>query len=95
MENPAFRKSTGADVITNPISPVIVVDEMALRRSVIFNEGRLKHEEKLFLDMVQSGDILNLRDLLSVSDSVFFYALSLRTVFTPIRVDRSPPAVSH
>ncbi|XP_022656458.1 short transient receptor potential channel 5-like isoform X2 [Varroa destructor] len=41
----------------------LVIDEMALRRSVIFNEGRLKHEEKLFLDMVKSGDILNLRQL--------------------------------
>ena len=68
MENPAFRKPVEVDSVkVAPRSPVFVVDEMALRRSVIFNEGRLKYEEKLFLDMVRSGDILNLRDLLLVS----------------------------
>lgn len=71
MDNPGFRKSAG-ERFNPPVDvragnqPTIVIDEMAVRRSVIFNEGRLKHEEKLFLDMVKSGDILNLRQLIQV-----------------------------
>ncbi|XP_022656459.1 transient-receptor-potential-like protein isoform X3 [Varroa destructor] len=71
MDNPNFRKSIEEQTFPSlenirlcpPPQPALVIDEMALRRSVIFNEGRLKHEEKLFLDMVKSGDILNLRQL--------------------------------